>query len=348
MPEKRPYSEKTPPPKSRRRRHKKKKNVAGRVFLILLCLILLAFAAAALYYNSMLNRLDFADKSESLVSAGESLVSAGESLVEQVKADTESIKQAIQESGITGIQSVNPAQGEVKTNKNIVNVLLIGSDYRIPNTSDPGRADVTMLCSLNKKTGDIKLISFERGIMMDVPGVGIELLTHSFHYGGAELTTQLLRDYFLLDIAGYAHVDFDSFSALVNAVGGVDIELTDAEAWALGCRTGWNHMDGALALKYCRLRSIDSNWGRIARQRTTVQAILNQVKDMNLSELNSLAETILPLIHTDLSKAEITSILLNAPKFLGATAEQMVVPDHNNQNCDFQYETDRLRDFIYG
>lgn len=320
---------------------KKKKSVVGRVFLILLVLILLAFAAAALYYNSILNHLDFADKRGSLVSAGESLV-------DQMRADAASIKEAIQESGITGIQSGNRAEGEVKSSKNIINVLLIGSDYRIPNTSDPGRADVTMLCSLNKKTGEIKLISFERGIMVEVPGVGTELLTHSFHYGGAELTTQLLRDYFLLDIAGYAHVDFDTFSQLVDAVGGVDIELTEAEAWALGCPTGWNHLDGKTALNYCRLRSIDSNWSRIARQRTTVQAILNQVKDMNLSELNSLAETILPLIHTDLSKAEITSILLNAPKFLGATAEQMAVPDNNNQNCDFQYETDRLREFIYG
>ncbi len=320
---------------------KKKKSVVGRVLLILLVLILLAFAAAALYYNSILNHLDFADKSGSLISAGESLV-------DQMRADAASIKEAIQQSGITGIQSGNRAEGEVKSSKNIINVLLIGSDYRIPNTSDPGRADVTMLCSLNKKTGDIKLISFERGIMVEVPGVGTELLTHSFHYGGAELTTQLLRDYFLLDIAGYAHVDFDTFSQLVDAVGGVDIEITDAESYALGVKPGWNHLDGKTALSYCRLRSIDSNWGRIARQRTTVQAILNQVKDMNLSELNSLAETILPLIHTDLSKAEITSILLNAPKFLGATAEQMAVPDNNNQNCDFQYETDRLREFIYG
>ena len=151
-----------------------------------------------------------------------------------------------------------------------------------------------------------------------------------------------------MDIAGYAHVDFDTFSQLVDAVGGVDIELTDAEAWALGATTGWNHMDGKLALSYCRLRSIDSNWQRIARQRTTVQAILNQVRNMNLAELNALAETVLPLIHTDLSKAEITSLLLSAPKFLGSTAEQMAVPDNNNQNCDFQYETDRLRAFLYG
>ena len=220
---------------------KKKKSVVGRVFLILLVLILLAFAAAALYYNSILNHLDFADKSGSLISAGESLV-------DQMRADAASIKEAIQQSGITGIQSGNRAEGEVKSSKNIINVLLIGSDYRIPNTSDPGRADVTMLCSLNKKTGDIKLISFERGIMVEVPGVGTELLTHSFHYGGAELTTQLLRDYFLLDIAGYAHVDFDTFSQLVDAVGGVDIEITDAESYALGVKPGWNHLDGKTAL----------------------------------------------------------------------------------------------------
>ena len=216
----------------------------------------------------------------------------------------------------------------------------------------PGTMTVTpyayVKTKLNKKTGEIKLISFERGIMVEVPGVGTELLTHSFHYGGAELTTQLLRDYFLLDIAGYAHVDFDTFAQLVDAVGGVDIEISDAESYALGVKPGWNHLDGKTALYYCRLRSIDSNWHRIARQRTTVQAILNQVKDMNLSELSGLAETILPLIHTDLSKAEITSILLSAPKFLGATAQQMAVPDNNNQNCDFQYETDRLRAFIYG
>ena len=72
------------------------------------------------------------------------------------------------------------------------------------------------------------------------------------------------------------------------------------------------------------------------------------VKDMNLAELNRLAETILPMVHTDLSKGEITSILMSAPKVLGKTAEQMAVPDHNDQHCDFQYESDRLQNFLYG
>ena len=149
----------------------------------------------------------------------------------------------------------------------------------------------------------------------------------------------------------YVKMNFSAVRDVIDAMGGIDVYSPVAFSSSISNYSyikGWNHLNGKEALNYCRLRSIDSNWGRIARQRTTVQAILNQVKDMNLAELNSLAETILPLIHTDLSKAEITSILLSAPKFLGGTAEQMAVPDHNNQLCDFQYETDRLRAFIYG
>lgn len=312
----------------------------------LLFVILLPLAAAGLYYNSVLNRLSFV-RGQTEVYPTPDADSA--SYFEEAVPDTDDVSQQeySPSSEIPKIVSVNKAEGEIYKGKNVINILLIGSDYRIPHTSDPGRADVTMLCSLNKKTGSIKLVSFERGIMLDVPGVGQDLLTHSFHWGGAELTTNLLREYFLVDIAGYAHVDFDSFSAVVDAVGGVDITLTNAEANRLKLPTGLNHLDGANALRYCRLRSIDSNWQRIARQRTTVQAILNRVKNMSVRELDQLSQKVLPLIHTDLSKGEITSILMNATKFFGVTAEQMTIPDHNNQYCDFQYEADRLHDFLY-
>lgn len=322
---------------AKKRRRKRRRNRIARVFAVLLSMVLLLIAAVGLYYNSLLNRLSF-DREGVITAQGTAAAPQ-----EMIRPDSTPIPNG----EIAQISSGNRATGNVRKEKNVINILLIGSDYRIPNTSDPGRADVTMLCSLNKKTGSIKLVSFERGIMVDVPGVGTDLLTHSFHWGGAELTTQILREYFLLDIAGYAHVDFDSFSALVNAVGGVDVNLTDAEAWALGLASGPNHLDGATALRYCRLRSIDSNWQRIARQRTTVQAILNRVKNMSVTELDRLSQQVLPLIHTDLSKAEITSILLNATKFLGVTAEQMTVPDNNDQHCDFQYESERLKNFLY-
>ena len=312
---------------------KKKRRVWLIVLLCILGLLVLAVSAAGLYYNTLLERLDLVSSSQSETE----YQGPAESIVPIISDDVERI-----ESG-------NKAEGEVYADKRIMNVLLIGSDLRIPNTKDRGRGDVTMLVSLNKETGEVKLISFERGIMVECPGVGIDLLTHSFSYGGAEVTTDIIADYFLLDIAGYAHVDFDSFSAIVDAIGGVDIELDGMEAWALKKPdAGVYHMDGADALAYCRLRSIDSNWGRIARQRKTVQAMIDRVSTMSLPEINELTKVVLPLVHTNLTKTEITTILINAPKFLGAHAEQMAVPDHNDQNCDFQYESERLRLFIYG
>lgn len=318
--------------------NKHRRNRFGRMIQALFGIVLLFLIAVGLYYNNLLNRLSFDNGRGNVVETLEGLLHREPGQEWQIPGADDGIRQ---------ISSGNQATGEVVKDKNVINILLIGSDYRIPNSSDPGRADVTMLCSLNKKTGSIKLVSFERGIMVDVPGVGTDLLTHSFRWGGAELTTQILRDYFLLNISGYAHVDFESFSALVDAVGGVDITLTDNEAWALELPSGVNHLGGEDALRYCRLRSIDSNWQRIERQRNTVQAILNQMKDMGVSDLDRLSQEVLPLIHTDLSKTVITTILLNAPKFLGATAEQMTVPDNYNQDCDFQYESDRLKDFLY-
>lgn len=323
------------------KRRRRKKNILGRIVLGLFLAVVILVLAAGGFYLSLLNRIDFADRQKPLTAAtgtdGVGLILSGN-------------EEPFISEDVEAISSDNQAVGEVRREKDVVNVLLIGSDQRIPNTDDPGRADVTMLCSLNKKTGAVKLISFERGIMVELPGGRWDLLTHSFHYGGANLTTDILRRDFLLDITGYAHVDFEAFSAIVEAVGGVDVNLTEKESAVLGLGgvAGMTHLDGPHALHYCRLRSIDSNWQRIARQRTTIQAIMNKVKDMNIAELTDLAKIILPMVNTDLTRGEITSLLLSAPKFLGTTAKQMAVPDNNDQHCDFQYETDRLRTFIYG
>ena len=324
--------------RKKRRRRRRKKHIFGKILLGLFLVLAVLVLAAGGFYLSLLNRLDFAERS-SLYAATDAEWAARIAGMDPIESED-----------VEAITSENQAVGQVRREKDVINVLLIGSDQRIPNTDDPGRADVTMLCSLNKKTGEVKLISFERGIMVELPGGRWDLLTHSFHYGGANLTTNILRRDFLLDITGYAHVDFDAFSAIVDTVGGVDVTLTAEESAVLGLggAAGLTHLDGPHALRYCRLRSIDSNWQRIARQRTTIQAIMNKVKDMNITELTDLAKVILPMVNTDLTRGEITSLVLSAPKFLGTTAGQMTVPDNFDQHCNFQYETDRIRTFIYG
>ena len=90
-----------------------------------------------------------------------------------------------------------------------------------------------------------------------------------------------------------------------------------------------------------------------------MQAILTRTKKLSLSRISELAETMLPLIDTDLTGRQLASLLLAAPKFAGAQAEQMTIPDRNNiwtydgtdesvTGCDYRAESERLHEFIYG
>lgn len=295
-----------------------------RIALIVLAVLLLLLLAAVIGFNTLLSRLHYEPMD------GQDVMR--EELCQRMK-------------GLI-------PEGEGPHDAGVLNVLLIGTDFTVKGTQDPGRADATMLCSLNRRTGTLKLVSFERGIMINVPGAGWDLLTHTFHYGGAAFTTTVISECFGIPIDGYVHVDCQTFIDLVDIIGGVDIELTQAEidnmeAWD-PLQEGWNHLSGYDTLQYCRLRRIDSDWQRIGRQRTAIQAILNAVKGKSLTELYSLANTILPMVNTSLSKSDITTVLLSAPRFLGKTAGQMAVPDNNDQNCNFIHENERLLAYLYG
>lgn len=254
-------------------------------------------------------------------------------------------------------EEVELPEGEIVEDNNILNIMLVGTDFKSKTWDDPGRADVTMLCSINKKEGTVKLISFERGIMVPIPGKGSDLLTHSYVWGGMDLLLQDLRDCFLLDIDGYMHVNFDSFKEVIEAVGGVDIEISDREAYALmthgatvPLQAGVNRMDGPTALAFCRLRYIDDNFGRNERQRRTIQAIISKAKSLSVSELNDMANKVLPLIETNVDPDTFMSLMKIAPKFLkNLQPETYQVPEnHDSSRIDFNYEADRLKTVIYG
>ena len=234
-----------------------------------------------------------------------------------------------------------------------------------------------MVMSLNTKEHTIKLISIERGIGVPVPGRNDDWITHTFRYGGAALTMQTVRDCFKLDVERYVRVNFNVVSKAIDKIGGVDIELTQAEADHLNSakenyyesgsdiqtvRAGTNHLNGDTAMAYARIRKIDSDWKRIERQRTVIQAAINQVKNSDIFTLNALADAILPMVQTNLTKAEITRLMLEVPAFLseGSKMEQMTIPTY--ETCwnsvgvdgrkmigvDFEANAQILREFFYG
>lgn len=271
------------------------------------------------------------------------------------------------ESLITKLLGPEEARLSLDERSGVINILIIGTDEPWDAEEDLGRGDVTMLCSLDRNNGDIKLVSFERSTAVPWQGHGDVMLTNTFTYGGADLTTDSVRNCFRVDIAGYVHFDFESFCAVIDALGGVDIELTAEEAQALTEDTysevwfseGMNHLDGEGALRYCRLRRIDDNWQRVERQRKTVQAVLTATRQLKLSRIDELAEAVLPIIDTDLSVRQLASLLIAAPKFIGTQAQQMTIPDREKiwvhdgydkdvTGCDYKYESERLNSFLYG
>ena len=268
-----------------------------------------------------------------------------------------------------------PTQTEPKYfDKDVINLLLLGTDERDMDFSDDARADCIMILSLNLREHTIKLVSIERGVGVPIPGHYTDLITHSFRYGGAQLTLDSVRNCFGVDVDRYIRVNFQTFKKAINAIGGVDIELSEREADGMNealidskkpeylVHEGLNHMDGYNALRYSRMRYIDSNWQRIERQRNTVQAILNKVKKLKPRELDTLISTVLPLIRTNLTKDEIIGLIWELPGFLtgDTTIGQMTVPiadtfwGETGENgvgylgVDFEANQQALHDFFYG
>lgn len=310
---------------------KKKKGRKGLIALAAaLALILLLGLCAWIYYEGKLGLIRYDDGSRELdISAS----------VPADDLDLPDMGEAPQDAEERG----KLPQGEAAFDSDVVNILLLGTDERSEEFSDNARADSILLLSLNTRLHTIKLVSIERGIGVPVPGRNDDWITHTFRYGGAALTLQTVRDCFKVDVDRYVRVNFSAFEKAIDVVGGVDIVLTPAEAAYINkekdrggdsgvqsVRAGSAHLNGKTALIYARTREIDSDWQRIERQRNVIQATVNEVKGEDIFTLNRLADEILPMVQTNLTKGEITSLLLEAPGFIsqGAQIEQMTIPTY--------------------
>ena len=245
----------------------------------------------------------------------------------------------------------------------VINVLFLGTDFAVGADGNRGRADSNMLCSLDTRSGAIRLVSFERGIGVPVPGRGSDLLTHAYHWGGPELSQSIIAQMFAVEVDGYAQVDFSSFADVIDAIGGVDVELTEMEAKALNgaiatnvwawveVHEGMNHLCGHDALEYCRLRSIDSDWNRQMRQRKVLEQIQKSCRKMSPLQLAKLAGEVLPLVHTNLSRGDVKAILRALPKLMRGDVGQLQVPDKNGGHgvirCIPDYEARKIANFLY-
>lgn len=190
--------------------------------------------------------------------------------------------------------------------EDLLNILLVGQDRR------PGqgrqRSDAMLVCSVNMDSGEASVISFMRDLYVQIPGYSDNRLNAAYVFGGFPLLKDTLYQNFGITIDGCFEVDFGGFESVINALGGVDLQLTAEEAKIVGVSSGNVHLNGAQALEYARIRKIDSDFGRTQRQRNVLMAAFSKVREKSVQELLSLLETILPLITTDMSTPKIYSL----------------------------------------
>ena len=307
---------------------KKKKIPLGWkiVLSVLLVLILLTATAFAIFWHK-LDLIQFGDEISEEPAASSVVISGDESV------------------DVSGLEPVSEPpeipEMEIFKDSDVVNILILGTDERTVEFSS-ARSDCMILLSIHKGEKTVKLISLERE--MGVPILegkykgNYEKLTHIFRYGGADLVVKTVEHCFKVDVPYYVRFNFHSVEEIINIVGGVDIQLTAKEADGLNGKRktnavtrhtvheGWNHLDGYDALQYARQRYIDSDWQRVKRQRNVILAVVEAVKDSGLKEFNELANTVLPMIQTNMSKLEVADLIFYAPTFLRSEFDQMTIP----------------------
>ena len=264
---------------------------------------------------------------------------------------------------------------DIPKEDDILNILLIGTDERSWDFHYNARSDAMILVSINKTDKTVKLISLERA--MGVPVLSGEhegqwdWLTHIFRYGGADLLLETVRTCFCIDVDRYVRINFRTMMNAVDAIGGVNVSLTEREVayfnelYSHGFLdapvvVGENHLDGEMALNYARLREIDSDWHRVERQRKVIIAAAETLKDADLARLNALADQILPIVQTNFTKGEIVELMFYAPNLMRSTFDQMTIPVADSYGLkvgmgnrsyfavDFEENTRILHEFIYG
>lgn len=260
----------------------------------------------------------------------------------------------------------------------VTNILLIGNDSR--ENGEDGRSDAMILLSISNKTKTIQMTSLLRDMYVEIPGHDGNRLNAAYAYGGAELLMETIEQNLGISVNRYVLVNFEAFANLVDAVGGVDLELTNDEVQYVNgylveynmltgkpegtdyldaSLSGMIHLNGPQALAYTRNRYIGTDFGRTERQRKVLSAVIKNLPKAVVTNPVGLMDGLLPNLTTNLTSGECYGLGLQAGKLLTYEIVQGSVPvDGSYQNAtirgmavlqvDFEKNKEYLQSSIYG
>ncbi len=199
----------------------------------------------------------------------------------------------------------------------VTNILVMGSDRRV--ASDPGRTDVMIFVSVDRVNQVVRMLSLPRDLWVYIPGVGYNRLNTPNVFGnlyrkpggGIGLIKETYKQNLGLRIDRYVIVDFNGFKTVVDALGGVDVDVPCGlyDASYIQLPPGRHHLNGELALRYARSRYSTSDFSRAARQQQIIRALWEQTpKSEILLKIPQLWSAYRSMVETDLTLPELMSL----------------------------------------
>lgn len=212
-------------------------------------------------------------------------------------------------------------------------VAVFGVDSRDGNLGAGALSDVIMLASINRKTGDVNLTSVYRDTYLQIDEEGkYHKINEAYFKGGPKQAIATLNRNFDLDIDDYVTFNWKAVAEGLNVLGGVDLDISDKEfayinafitetvqGTGLGSvqleHSGMNHLDGVQAVAYARLRLMDTDFNRTARQRKVLELAMQKAKAASKKTLVATAMTVMPDIQTSIGADDILDIAKTVKKY---------------------------------
>ncbi len=236
-------------------------------------------------------------------------------------------------------ETVERETAALRTDKNVHNIILLGID------SKDGLSDSMIVVTINENDSTIRLTSFMRDMFIEyIPELKANRLNTVYNNGGMKLLKQVYKENFGIELHGFVAVDYNVLVEVVDALGGIELYISEAEADYLNVNNYiadetqrtiipgvTQQLNGEQVAGYCRIRYVKhgneaDDFGRTSRQREVLIAIYEKFRNSDLTTLLGLMEKILPLVKTDLDKGEMVSMASKALSCVKNDIEQLRIP----------------------
>lgn len=215
------------------------------------------------------------------------------------------------------------------------NILLLGVDSRDMDNLKGTRSDAIMIVSIHKDTNDVKILSVYRDTYLKIGDTSTyDKITHACVYGGPEMTMKSLNQSLDLNISNYVVVNFKAVADLVDAVGGIEVDVQEYEIQQLNKYTketannighkkyklveapGVQTLEGVQAVSYGRIRKgVGDDFKRTERMRTVMTLVTDKMKEMSFKDLKKIIKMMTPQVQTNLKKGDIMGLAIRLPQY---------------------------------